>query len=1637
MNKRNFLWTLALVALTCLPQGVSAQNEQKVTIDPTAPPVSYAAHQPTVSSQETKSKTVDGFFKIHRHRTGGYSAPAKLQLENRSGLNDLLRKHEPIHIDAAKVRRAVQAKKKAPFIPDNNHTHLITNIAYNTVDLTKELGLFALDVVTGEITCLFTGFEDYENYGFNGGAYIWNGKYRGVYYEQGTTATSSSPATVMDFNMDDWSLVEPLGENPYHTSMALECGTEYHADGTTSVVGQFWGVNGKGDLSLRYATLDPNGLTTTKFGQTPTKQMLAMGVTNDGRLYGVAKDGNLYRIDRQSGEEILIGHTGVDDLMDYEGFFYLQGGEIDPRDNTFYWVADHANIEKSELYSVNLETGKATVLIDFAGDVECTGVVIAPQQRKNETPAAVTDLTAAFGTLETTGSGSFTAPTTTYGGQQLATDAQLFYHIFVNDVKQTLTGNQTTPGTKVSFNIASTNVKNNAENTIKVTISLGENGEESLSASTTAWAGYGIPEAPKNVSMTFDEATNTATITWEAPAKGDNAGVKGGKVDMVSYFVYRVVDGDRMNNIHNNIGLNDDVRSITYTLTEDDKNMTLADLSFAVEAWAAPMYVPLQSLASEAATTNSITIGRGKDIPYFVDFAYDYYNVRQKDFTILNCNNDSRCWVFCPPHVSLGTDLCGAVACANYDGNTPMDDWLITPGLALEAGKTYHYKSNMHGPGANVPYYEYIEVKAGTDKTAEAMTIDIVKHALVEDYCVIEGFFTVPEDGNYYIGLHSVSEGDNWEIAVFDISVAEKGETEADELSPVAGQISVTPIYGTVQDANNIWCGSADVKVTLPNRRLDGTVLSTTDKLNVTLTVTKDGETTTLAEYTGQSRSATLTYKAENLPSGEYTFGMVTSYDVEGTTHYSPVATTVGYVGWDDKPAAPSGMKAVQRGDKLYISFPTLTEIHGAHDAYLPSVTYRAYTPSHASQIAYYVSLGYDYIYEMEQDGKPEGDEIFVPNFSASEGGQYNWNWYVIAVSKDANGKNIYSELVPISSVLGEPMPAPVMETGDQEFVLDADLSPELNEIWNYWNQRATSVAGIQPIEDQFGSGVGKSWNMYSAFNGDFTAVFRKVDISALTTPVLDFDIILEDPDVSMEIVLKGPEGKEASYPQTVMDGIQHISIPLNQHLSWGWVQPNLKLTFHIAQEGDRIHDIFFDNFGIYDKMLRNLTVTSIDAPANMKAGEEGIANVTVMNMGQQDISSYTVTLTQDEAVLGSQNITRRLKPGDFRTVQFRFRANTVTDYDRSGQEEAEKVLMATVETEGDVFLDDNVAEAIVTIAVEGGKHNSYPSNVTAQQTDGSSSVDVAWSFDFEKTSQRITESFEDYELWSTGGVKSGAPEGQIGPWRLYDGDGKYTYTWKNFEYVTENAGEPQAYQVFNGTILKSTSDYYYYDFTPVSGEQYLVSMDPADGNYIPLPDDWLISPPVRGGSTVEFYYGSLVRKPQGVDLWYSETGQDVSDFKLLQTFEESTGEDWFLALATLPETAKYFAIHHCSSSNLGYGLRIDDVTYNMLTSVDHFNIYVDGRLVGTSTEAAYTISEALEDGQHKVAITAVYADGTESVPAYATLNYQSTGIHELMASGKVFDVYTTDGKLVRKQTRSINGLKGVFVINNQKVVLK
>ena len=123
------------------------------------------------------------------------------------------------------------------------------------------------------------------------------------------------------------------------------------------------------------------------------------------------------------------------------------------------------------------------------------------------------------------------------------------------------------------------------------------------------------------------------------------------------------------------------------------------------------------------------------------------------------------------------------------------------------------------------------------------------------------------------------------------------------------------------------------------------------------------------------------------------------------------------------------------------------------------------------------------------------------------------------------------------------------------------------------------------------------------------------------------------------------------------------------------------------------------------------------------------------------------------------------------------------------------------------------------------------------------------------------------------------------------------------------------------------------------------------------------------------------------------------------------------------------------------FGLMIDDIAYTTAGGgvPVAYNVYYEGEKIATieGSKTSYTAAaNGITEGELAFGVSAVYVTGKESKPAIVKVTV-STGISELVVDGKPVDVYSLDGKLVRSQAKSLNGLKGVYVINGKTVMLK
>lgn len=331
-----------------------------------------------------------------------------------------------------------------------NNTSLIANVTYFPgIESASErtISRFSPSAPTTMET-LATGA-----YTFFNGAAIQDGIYYGVYLNLDYYEDNGYWwIDYYSFNAETWELIED-GETESLSMVADELATT--ADGT--IYGAFWNADGSGsELGIP----DYANQTRTTIG-TLQNDYVAMGITKAGVLYGIASDGNLYKIDKTTAAETLIGSTGIS-VANSEGNYYYQTGEIDQKDDTFYWLGTPYETGECSLYTVNLSTGKAT-LVKSLGEYSITGLLVEKPAAAADAPAAVTDLAANFAAGSTTGEISFKAPTKTYGGSTLS--GTLNYSIKCDD-------NEVAKGTTSAGSTVKANVTlPQGKHTIKVIVS--------------------------------------------------------------------------------------------------------------------------------------------------------------------------------------------------------------------------------------------------------------------------------------------------------------------------------------------------------------------------------------------------------------------------------------------------------------------------------------------------------------------------------------------------------------------------------------------------------------------------------------------------------------------------------------------------------------------------------------------------------------------------------------------------------------------------------------------------------------------------------------------------------------------------------------------------------------------------------------------------------------------------------------------------------------------------------------------------------------------------------------------------------------------------------------------------------------
>lgn len=452
------------------------------------------------------------------------------------------------------------------------------------------------------------------------------------------------------------------------------------------------------------------------------------------------------------------------------------------------------------------------------------------------------------------------------------------------------------------------------------------------------------------------------------------------------------------------------------------------------------------------------------------------------------------------------------------------------------------------------------------------------------------------------------------------------------------------------------------------------------------------------------------------------------------------------------------------------------------------------------------------------------------------------------------------------------------------------------------------------------------------------------------------------------------------------------------------------RIAFHAVSDGGQ-GNFFVDDILVREVYSQDLAI-SLSGDVSVKAGEAAELVANVANVGYEVATGYTVELYANGKLVDTHH-GASLPAGEDTDITFYYNTKVTDD--------AEQTLQAVVVMDGDADTGNNTSDELAITL----RQPSYPTVTDLVAENKAGAIELKWS---EVTPENgpVTDSFEDYASWVISG---------IGDWLTVDADKARTMNLAGVEFPY--MGKPMAYMTFVPEEL-GFEEYY----PAHTGRQCLFSFDAVSHDAPQGSDDWLISPLLSGSAqTIQFWHRAMYpgEAEDKCEVLYSTTDRKPQSFIKVGDTMVSPGE-WTEAQVSIPDGAKYFAIR-CVSDPDEIAFMLDDVTYEPAPLVvASYNIYRDGELIGqvdaTGNSTNSYIDSSVTLGDHSYQVSVVYTIGESSLSQAASATY--TSIVEIIDSANSrFDIYTIDGRLVRQNTLSTQGLKGIYIVNNRKIILK
>ncbi len=397
-------------------------------------------------------------------------------------------------------------------------------------------------------------------------------------------------------------------------------------------------------------------------------------------------------------------------------------------------------------------------------------------------------------------------------------------------------------------------------------VAYNEDGE-ALGSAPTATSGWIGNDTPKPVTaLSANVEGNKVTLTYTAPTESANGGYV--DWDALSYRITR----------------DSEVLSEAFAGTTFEDNVTsLGNYRYSVQAQA----------DGHRAAAESVTVraGEGLSVPYSETFD-DASSLDM--FTILNLSGGIRTWKYN-----------SSKKCVEYWGSSSnTNQWLITPPVTLEAGKTYELKFSAGLENAvSSSSYKQLTVYVGKGDSVAAQTTqlfsELVQTAIMENKTA---YFTAPSNGGFNFGFNVTGESNNYSIYLDNISVK-----EAEVIPAAVNEFKAVAADKGAMAANVSWVNPTKTESNLALEALDKVELYRGNDLIHTFDAPQVG--------------AAVTYTDSLEVAGKYTYK---AYAFVGKNRSAVASATTGWVG-KDLPMAPANATLALTDGHPVVTFDTVT----------------------------------------------------------------------------------------------------------------------------------------------------------------------------------------------------------------------------------------------------------------------------------------------------------------------------------------------------------------------------------------------------------------------------------------------------------------------------------------------------------------------------------------------------------------------------------------------------------------------------------------------------------------------------------------------------------------------------------------